>query len=214
MNMKPSHNQAGFTLVELMVSLSLFIIVVLALVGSLFTVNEASRKVQAMRTVMDNISFATESISRTVRTSTDIVCGGGGYEITPNCPLSGIDPTGIGMQHAGLSMRSTLGEKEYVEFRWVVGSANSYEIQKRVTPIDDNGLIVWGNTGDWVAITSPEINIEKLAFFVDGSDPNDGKQPSVILKMEGTATVKDGTTIPFAIQTYLSQRTPENIQII
>lgn len=69
------HNQAGFTLVELMVSLSLFIIVVLALIGSLYTVNDASRRVQAMRTVMDNLNFAMEHMSRNIRTSEAIVCG-------------------------------------------------------------------------------------------------------------------------------------------
>ncbi len=201
--------QAGFTLVELMVSLSLFIIVVVALVGSLFTVNDASRKVQAMRTVMDNISFAMETISRNVRTSTDIVCGGTTYANTPNCAIED-DITGSIDQHSALSMHSTLGENRVVEFQWVLGPNGNGEIQKRTIPIDDNGVIMYGNTSEWVAITSPEIDIEKLAFFVNGaSNYTDIMQPNVIVKMEGTATIKGDTTVPFAIQTYLSQRTPE-----
>ncbi len=208
-----SQSQAGFTLVELMVSLSLFIIVVLALVGSLFTVNDASRKVQAMRTVMDNITFAMESMSRNVRTSTDIICGGGGYEAIPNCPISEYSLTSTSNQHEAILMKSTLGEKRLVEFRWALGAGGNHEIQKRNTPIDDDGLILYANSTGWIALTSPEIDIEKFAVFVEGTDASDG-QPHVILKMEGTATVQGNTTVPFAIQTYLSQRTPEDFSVI
>lgn len=211
---QPKNSQAGFTLVELMVSLSLFIIVVMALVGSLLTVNDASRKVQAMRTVMDNISFAMETMSRNIRTSTDIVCGGVG-EIDPNCRIQD-DVSASRPKHTTIAMRSTLGENRLVQFRWVISPDGNGQIEKKSTPIDDNGVIMYGdpNETDWVAITSREIDIEKFSFFVDGAlsgAATDTIQPNVIVKMEGSATVKGDETIPFAIQTYLSQRTPEDI---
>lgn len=183
-------NQAGFTLVELMVSLALFIIVVLALIGSLYTVNDASRKVQAMRTVMDNLNFAMESISRTVRTSEQIVCSGTG---SANCP---IDESG-GYE---ISMNSTLGERQQVFYRW---NSSNKSVEKKTINLNDAG------STDWQSITSPEISIDHMVFYVDGAELGDSKQPSVAVQLDGVASVPNGSPIPFSIQTYLSQRTPE-----
>lgn len=200
------HTQAGFTLVELMVSLSLFIIVVFALIGSLYTVNDASRKVQSMRIVMDNINFATESMSRTIRTSEGITCGTPGSLV--NCDISTNGTTQI-------SMNSTLGENRQVEYRWWKNPiTGNHEIQKQsiaiITNTDGTQGLNLSDVRTWTAITAPEIDIQKLTFYVDGAKPLDGKQPSVIIKMEGIASVPNGTPQPFAIQTLLSQRAPES----
>lgn len=188
--MKQYSLQSGFTLVELMVSLSLFIIVVLALIGSLYTVNGASRRVQAMRTVMDNLNFAMESMSRNIRTSENVYCAG---SMRGNCSI--VDSNG----GTEISMDSTLGEQRLVEYRLQASSNGNTVIEKR-----NDGV-----NGDWIPITSPEIDIEKFSFYVDGASRNDGIQPNVIIKMEGIAAIADGTTVPFSVQTYLSQRTPE-----
>lgn len=187
--------QAGFTLVELLVSLTLFIIVVLALIGSLYTVNDASRKVQAMRTVMDNLNFAMESISRTVRTSENITCSGVG---SASCPI-----TGSGSRE--IMMNSTLGERQKVEYKW---NPDDKSVQKRTTNLDSAGLPIGVSTA-WQTITSPEISVDHMVFYIDGADPLDKKQPSVAVQLDGVASVPNGSPIPFSIQTYLSQRTPE-----
>ncbi len=205
-----SHNQSGFTLVELMVSLSLFIIVVLALIGSLYTVNDASRRVQAMRTVMDNLNFAMESMSRNIRTSENIYCGSQLMSSVGNCPLS--QDSG---PYTAISMHSTLGKQQLVEYRLNKPSSDAnWVIEKRNTeliPTPSGGEIINlpGVSGEWIAITSPEINIEKFSFYVEGAYGGDGIQPNVIIKIEGVAAIADGATVPFSIQTYLSQRTPE-----
>ncbi len=198
--------QKGFTLVELMVSLSLFIIVVIALVGALYTVNDASRKVQAMRTVMDNLNFAMESMSRTIRTSENIICGLPGDDLR-NCPLSAAG------DNRYLTMDSTLGNYERVTYRFEQkDSTHNGRITKKTVDLDGQGNeIVGSGNGGFQPITSPEINIEKMVFYVDGAEQSDGMQPNVIIKFEGVASVIGGTTIPFSIQTYLSQRTPEPI---
>ncbi len=198
-----AHNQAGFTLVELMVSLSLFIIVVLALVGSLYNINNASRKVQAMRTVMDNLNFSMESISRTVRTGSDIICNED--STVRNCPL-----TSAVAENTKLTVHSTLGENAYISYRYVLDTiTNKGRIEKRKDTVLSNGTI---DPGDWLAITSPEIDIQKFSFYVTGVDTTptgDLTQPSVIIKMEGVAAAGADNIAPFAVQTYLSQRAPE-----
>lgn len=199
-----SHNtkQQGFTLVELMVSLSLFIIVVIALIGSLYTVNDASRKVQAMRTVMDNLNFAMEAMSRTIRTSENIDCGFTVGDCT--------------MQNGGgttISMNSTLGERRKVEYRLERDISGKGRLEKKSTRLvvasDGSVTLDSSDIQDWQAITSPEIDVDNVMFYVEGSSVGDMRQPSVMINMEGVASVQGGTTIPFSIQTYLSQRTPE-----
>jgi prepilin-type N-terminal cleavage/methylation domain-containing protein len=192
--------QSGFTLVELLVSLALFTVIVVAAIGSLYTVNQASAKVTAMRTVLDNLNFATESMSRTIRTGQNIVCGGVANinGVSHNCALA--DQNG---RHDKISLDSTID-----------GDAVQYEFGKNITTgigeIDKctliNGQIT---TESCVALTSPEIDVKKMEFYVDGADALDGKQPSVMMVMQGQATAGDGNTQPFALQTLVSQRAAE-----
>jgi prepilin-type N-terminal cleavage/methylation domain-containing protein len=189
------NQQAGFTLIELMVSLMIFVIVVLAAVGSLYSVNSASRKVQSMRSVLDNLSFAIESISRTVRTSNSVVCGGSlNSSGNPNCPFASQ------VVNSMLLVDSTVGVHELVEYRLGSYSNGNGAIQKRA---QESGI--WTN---WISLTSPEINIQNLSFYVDGASSLDGGQARVQVFVRGVATA-GGTTSPFAVQTYISERASE-----
>jgi prepilin-type N-terminal cleavage/methylation domain-containing protein len=189
----------GFTLVELLVSLALFTIVVTAAVGSLYSVNQASAKVGAMRTVLDNLTFATESMSRTIRTGNTIVCGGVDNQSgNPNCPIAG--QNGPGNE---ISLNSTIDGKE-IEYRWRTDSVTgNNEIQK--CSVTNNSV----TDNNCVSITDPQINVKKMSFYVDGADPADGKQPSVIIIMQGTANAGVNNVEPFNIQLYASQRAAE-----
>lgn len=178
----------GFTLIELMVSLSLFTIIVLAAIASLYTVNGASRKVQAMRTALDNLNFAIESMSRTIRTGTNIGCNG-----SPGQPCP-IEQGGAG----DIIVRSTLGFVGNVTYQRCDGCNpnGTSSIQKRQQ----------GQSA--VEITSPEIDVQNLIFYVSGVDTADGVQPSVTMFIQGVATA-GGSVAPFAVQTYITQRTAE-----
>lgn len=66
----------GFTLIEVMVSVSVFAIILTVGIGSLLTINNAYRKSQTERVVIDNLNFALESMSRELRTGHDYNCGG------------------------------------------------------------------------------------------------------------------------------------------
>lgn len=193
--------QSGFTLVELLVSLSLFTVIVLAAVGSLYTVNQASVKVNAMRTVLDNLNFATESLSRTIRTGENIVCNGPGVQIGGSSCAMG---TTSGSDH--LSLDSTIGGNKAIQYRWVkIGGKGT--IQR----CGVNGASLTGtlNSASCVSLTAPEIDIQRMTFFVDGADANDSKQPGVMILMQGVADAGHGNIAPFAVQTYVSQRAGE-----
>ncbi|MBP6858024.1 MAG: prepilin-type N-terminal cleavage/methylation domain-containing protein [Candidatus Pacebacteria bacterium] len=193
--MKHKKQQSGFTLVEVMVSLMIFTIVVLAAVGSLYTVNSASRKVQAMRSVLDNLTFAIESMSRTVRTANSVVCGGSfNTSGNPNCIFSDQG------QNSYLLVASTLGTEQLVEYRLGFHSNGKGAVQKR---LQESG--VWSN---WISLTAPEIDIKKLLFYVDGASSSDDIQTSVQMFISGEASANNVVS-PFAVQTYISERASE-----
>ncbi len=57
----------GFTLVEMMVSVSIFVIVAFIVVSTLLTMSAAYRKAQAMRLLLDNFNFVIQSMSLGIR---------------------------------------------------------------------------------------------------------------------------------------------------
>ena len=67
--------QRGFTLIELMVAMSLFAIVMVMSMSSVFTIISANRKAQALSSVIDNLNFAVESMTRTIKTNKDYSFG-------------------------------------------------------------------------------------------------------------------------------------------
>lgn len=61
--------QQGFTLMEVMVAVSIFTIIVTVGIGSLLTINNAYRKSQTQRQAIDSLTYVLESMSRRIRTA-------------------------------------------------------------------------------------------------------------------------------------------------
>jgi len=62
-------NKKGFTLMEVMVSVSIFTIVVTVGIGSLLMINNAYQKAQSDRQAIDSLTYTLESMSRRIRTA-------------------------------------------------------------------------------------------------------------------------------------------------
>lgn len=58
----------GFTLIEMIVSLSLFISVMTVAASSMLSIIDANRKSQATNTAVDNLNFVIDDMSRSLRT--------------------------------------------------------------------------------------------------------------------------------------------------
>jgi prepilin-type N-terminal cleavage/methylation domain-containing protein len=203
--MKKPSSQSGFTLVELLVSLALFTVIVVAAVGSLYTVNQAAVRVNGMRTVLDNLNFATEAMSRTIRTGQNIVCGGtNNLTGIASCPVG--NSNGPGKE---IMLDSTIdvqadGTPAKIVYRWRRDSASgNNEIQKCMVV---NGSVIEDNC---VSMTAPEINIQRMDFYVNGADAADGQQPGVVMIIQGEAHAGADELAPFSIQTFISQRAAE-----
>ena len=199
-------NKGGFTLVELMVATTIFMIVIVMGLSSLISINSVSKRSQSLRAGMDNLNFAIENMSRTIRLGYDYGCINDfstpifnkncGTGSSASYPISG--SSGIMFKIFNQSY-TTPADDEYTYFLNQASGYNSI-----------NRCIKYGggtNSGSTLCapITAPEINIVMLRFVVSGATLADGVQPGAFMYVEGTTTVSN-TQTPFKIQTFISQR--------
>jgi prepilin-type N-terminal cleavage/methylation domain-containing protein len=185
-----SHNsQQGFTLVEMLVAITLFAVVMLVSVGALLALVDANRKAQALQSVMNNLNVALDGIVRSARMGSDYHCGAGGALSVPqNCPGGG---TTFAFEAFG-------GNSETVADQWV------YRFDSERIYKSENG------GGTWFAVTAPEVEINDMRFYVTGTDrlqTGDMSQPQVVIVIRGTAgSDRARTSTTFSIQATAAQR--------
>lgn len=172
-------NKKGFTLVELMVSVSVFTLVMVICMGSILTVLDANRKSQNLRTVMDNLNSSLEGMTRQIRFGKNYHCGTTGVLSQP-------------MDCAGGASSLTLLSQ--------TGTQVTYSLS--------GGRVVRNDSGVDYYVTSPDITVEDLTFWVFGSSvyPGNLNQPRVIILIRGHSGPDLDTRSSFSLQTTVSQR--------
>lgn len=193
----------GFTLLEMIVSTSIFIIVMLVMVGALVSLNDASRKARSTRIVLDNLSAALDSMSRTIRMGSHFHCGceDGPTQYsgaTKECKMTG-PSTGVGGDVC-LAFEGPNGNPQTANDQIVYRLSGN-----RIERSTDGGA-------SFIALTAPEIRVTKLQFFVYGTT-EDEYQPVVTMLLRGTAAVTPRTQSNFNIQTTIAPRTPNFSQL-
>ncbi|MEI6478988.1 MAG: type II secretion system protein [bacterium] len=74
--LKEQRKISGFTLIEVMVSVSIFAIVVLVSMTAVLSIVDANKKAQSLDDVINNMNFTVESMVRDLRTGYAYNCGG------------------------------------------------------------------------------------------------------------------------------------------
>ena len=191
----------GFTLIELLVSVAIFSVVMLIAVGSLLTMTEASRKAQALKSVMNNLNFALESMSRTIRVGTTYHCGtSGSVSGTQDCPQG---ETYFAFEKSGGDRASSADQVVYCLGIADGGAPYCSASGTAILRSTDGGSA-------FIAITASEVVIEKLMFYAVGSAPGpDTVQPKVIMTVQGHADITARTRTDFNLQTTIAQRLPD-----
>lgn len=176
-------NKKGFTLVELIVSIGVFTIVMFISLGSVLSVMDANRKAQALRSVMDNLNYSLESMTRTIMF-------GRNYHCDINVlPINSVNDCSSGANSLAITNYSGL----QVVYKLV------------------NGRIIRsiGGGTDYY-LTGADVVIDNLSFRVFGSgqysDGADMLQPQIIIVIKGHAGTKVGLQSYFTIETTVSQR--------
>lgn len=184
----------GFTLIEMLVAVALFSVVMIISVGSLVAMAEASRKAETIKSVLNNLNFAFDSMSRNVRTGYSYHCSDGtgdtyglmGNPATPqNCPTYGSSYLAVEASDGSPSNAS-----DQVIYRLNSG---------RIEVSSDSG-------SNFLPLTAPEVTIERLRFYVTGAAVGDNVQPRVVVILSGYIQVTPTTQTDLHLQTALTQR--------
>jgi type II secretory pathway pseudopilin PulG len=190
----------GFTLVELLVASAVFMSVMVIAVGSLVSIISQNKRAESIKSIIDNITVAVDSISRGMRNGMDYKCLDGSIVI--DCPPAGAGVIGVQYKPAG--------SDNLIQYRFVptaslnVGDGN---IQRRTCNVADC------SNASWQSMTAPTstVNISNMNFYVLGINTENldytlRKQPRVVITAEGYVANKDGTKTDFTLQTTASQR--------
>lgn len=188
-----STRNRGFTLVEMIVSIGVFTISVLIIVGSLISLDNASRKARTERIATDNLSAALDSMARSIRMGTVFHCGcAGSFNTRLDCPMTDAVGGGGGQCLAFEGQfGSSLTPNDQIVFRLSGG---------RLQRSTNGG-------GAYLDMTAPEMTITNLKFYLTGSAAVID-QPVVIMNIRGKAGAQAKTMTDFNLQTTLAARTP------
>ncbi len=187
-----SRRAGGFSLIEMMVSVTLFIVVMTVSVGTLLALINANQKAQSLKSVINNLNFAMESMTRTIRT-------GSTYRCEDALSDTGQLPTGFADCPSGkVGFVMTDDTNKRVAYR-----INGTQIERRIADSSGNG-------GTWVGLTASEVVIDGMRFYVTGTTLSDPIQPTVTISIRGHVGTKADTQSTFNIQTTVSQRLLDN----
>lgn len=180
-----SHIKRGFTLIEMIISLALFSFVMLGTTAVLLSVVDGNRKAQALKTTINNLSVVLDSMARNLRTGTAYYCGMGSKGSTRDCKNNA--------DHS-------------ISFIAYDGSQWAYQLNQGGIEVSKENV----GGGAFSVITAPEITIDRLDFYVDGTGSNDQTQPHILISIGGyinnIANKKQKTQTRFDVQTMVSQR--------
>ena len=184
-------NVLGFSLIEVLVSLSIFAVVMTIAVGSLMVLIAANSRSQNMQEAMTNISFALDSMTREIRTGTDYYCITSGTLPSAGAAVQDCSDGGaLAFNEGGKSLTvNTSNDSRRIKYRLQGGT-----IQRSL-----------GN-GSYVPITSANINITDLRFYVSGSTRGDLESPTATIYISGTAGEDASELATFNIQTTVVQQ--------
>lgn len=170
-------------MIEMIVSMGVFMIAVLIGVGSLLALTNAQKKALVFQSTQDNLRFALETMARDIRT-------GDFYHCADDIVLTKID--------------CSLGNDIFT-FRNVSGTTVTYKtFGNRIMRSINSGI-----TFD--PITSPDIIMNFLTFYVIGSPEDDGTptgdklHPRVVIVAKGISG-SGSSRSELNLQTTVSQR--------
>lgn len=195
----------GFTLIEMLVSVAIFTVVMVIAMGALLSMSESDRKVQTVKSVIDNLNFSLDSITRAVRTGSGYGCN------APRSSGGGDCPSG------GYAFFFTDSNGRSVGYWFQSSSANAAQCGQSGTV----GCILRTTDGGvtWAPITDPQVVITKMSFFLIGSGTSDNTQSKLTILMSGYVQFKgggdasachgltsSGASTCFALETSVTQR--------
>ncbi len=184
----------GFSLVEMMVAVSIFAIVMLVGIGALLSIVSVNKRSQAVTSVMNNLNAAVEEMTRNIRVGTAYHCemntltSGTAYQVQ-DC---------AGGHVFALESSTGSGSDNNDQLVYWYDAAN-----KRIMRSKQSGA-------NGVPVTAPEVQVTSLDFYTFNTAQNlssggNTDQARVLILIRGTAMVA-GAPTDFFIQSGVTQR--------
>jgi prepilin-type N-terminal cleavage/methylation domain-containing protein len=185
--MKTSFFPRAFTLIEMMVSVALFSIVMTIVAAAYLNLLNLERQTRATNDIVNNLTFAVDTISRSIRTGTNYQCPAG----STNCSLGSNSFTFV--NDAGVTVTYLLD----------TGS-------QRIGECVPGGVAC--TTANATYFTDPRIKIDTLSFVVTGVGgfvaTGDRAQPQVLIVIHGTIPIDSvHPAVDFSVESSATQRT-------
>ncbi len=180
----------------MMVAVAIFAIVMTVALGALLAMSESDRKAQTLKSVINNLNFSLDSMSRAIRTGTEYHCDPDDPAVPITTPNNCVTPeTSFAFRPAGALL------SERITYR--LETSNGALCGQAAPNI---GCIVRTTASGSSPLTSPEVYIETLRFYVRGAAQGDSLQPIVTILIAGVVTVSATQSSPFNLQTSVTQR--------
>jgi prepilin-type N-terminal cleavage/methylation domain-containing protein len=181
---RPYTPARAFTLIEMMVSVALFSVVMTIVAAAYLNLINLDRQTRATNDIVNNLTFAVDAMSRSLRTGTNYQCGGPGGQ---NCAN-------------GTILTFTNDSGATVTYIWDPPSQRIGEC-----------INIACNTSTATYFTDPRIKIDMVSFIVTGvgtyTSNGDRYQPQVIMVIHGTIPIDPvHPAVNFSIETSASQR--------
>ncbi len=189
-------------MIELLVSMALFIVVITIGIGALLVLISANVKAQNNQEAVSNIQFALDSMAREIRTGSGYYCLTSGSsdpnlaslskETTANCAGKGAY---LSIVEGGKSLTQNQSNRR-ISYRW---RGTGAPIERKIQ-----------GQSSWVALTNPEVKIESMHFNVVNTDTKESNgnvlQPNVTIYISGRVEGVADTSSEFRLQTTVTKR--------
>ena len=197
-----SKKKQGFTLIEIIVSLALFSVVITIAVGALLVLISSNRQLQNEQSVLSNLSFALDSMTREMRTGSSYFCAAGSSQNSiPNgapgdiaaCANGGGTAAfhGVVFDEGGRSITVGANNSRIAYFF----NRSEGKIYRRLS----------GRPAQ--SIVSDGVFIDDAQFFVTGVSRTDNLQPKITIVLRAYNTEADALADTTGAQAYLIQTT-------
>lgn len=187
-----SRTSSGFSLIELMVSMTIFAIVMTISIGTLLVLIDANAKAQALYQSMTNLSFAVDSITRNLRTANSYYCHS-------SSGVSGSSGWGEG------ETRDCDNQNGIIFTRERDGKRIAYRYNSTYQSIEQKVF-----SGDWIRLTSSDVHITVFTISVNGTEDlytlGDTEQPRISILIKGYVENGLDTNTDFVLQSNVTQR--------
>jgi len=177
--MNPNRSR-GFTLIEMIVSIGLFSLVMLVVTAAYLTIIALDKEARTTNEVVANLSFATESMARNIRTGTQYNCAGAGN-----------------------------GSCSQFSFVDANGQVVTYLLKNDNSVAQCTAGPCTAASPAAISLTDKRITIQSLTFLVRGVGLGDGVQPQTVMSIRGTLIGSKGHSVNFSVQTAATQRVLE-----